>query len=83
LPAKGGAIEGMKHHDKAGPVNVDLELKNARASDFDAALRPGGGLTPMRVEKAAQDFLRDIDRSRRPIAVICHGPWLFVSAGLV
>jgi protease I len=74
----------MKHHDKAGRVKVDLELAAARPGDFDAVLLPGGALNAdaLRVEKAAQEFVREIDRSGKPIAVICHGPWLLVSAGL-
>ena len=66
----------MKHHDKAGRVHVDLEPKNAMASDLDVVLLPGGALNAdaLRVEKAAQDFVREIDRSGRPIAVMCHDP---------
>jgi protease I len=48
-------------------------------------LLPGGALNAdaLRVEKEAQEFVREIDRAKKPIAVICHGPWLLVSAGLV
>ena len=55
------------------------------AGDYDAVLLPGGALNAdaLRVEKAAQEFVREIDRAKKPIAVICHGPWLLVSAGLV
>jgi protease I len=82
---KSGTVYGMKHLDKAGHVEVDMELKSARPADFDAVLLPGGALNAdaLRVEKAAQEFVREIDRSGKPIAVICHAPWLLVSAGLV
>ncbi len=82
---KSGTVYGMKHHDKAGQIEVDTDLKSAKPADFDAVLLPGGALNAdaLRVEKAAQEFVREIDRSGKPIAVICHAPWLLVSAGLV
>lgn len=85
IAPKSGTIYGMKHHDKAGQVKVDLELANAKPEDFDAVVLPGGALNAdaLRVEKAAKEFVREIDRTGKPIAVICHGPWLLVSAGLV
>jgi protease I len=75
----------MKHHDKSKKVDVDLLLDDANPDDYDAVLLPGGALNAdaLRVEKAAQEFVREIDRAGKPIAVICHGPWLLVSAGLV
>jgi protease I len=78
IAPKGGSIYGMKHHDKAGQVKV--ELAAAKPSDFDAVLLPGGALNAdtLRVEKGAQEFVREIDRSGKPIAVICHAPWLLV-----
>jgi len=85
ISPKENEIQGMKHHDKSRKVDVDLPLAEADAGDYDAVLLPGGALNAdaLRVEKAAQEFIREIDRARKPIAVICHGPWLLVSAGLV
>ncbi len=53
--------------------------------EFDAVLIPGGALNAdaLRVEEKAKEFVRKIDQAGKPIAVICHGPWLLVSAGLV
>ncbi len=64
---------------------MDLPLAEADAGDYDAVLLPGGALNAdaLRVEKAAQEFVREIDRAKKPIAVICHGSWLLVSTGLV
>jgi protease I len=80
-----GKIQGMKHHDKADKVDVDMTLSKAKADDFDAVLLPGGALNAdaLRVEKAAQQFIREIEKAGKPIAVICHGSWLLASAGLV
>jgi len=84
IAPKGGSIYGMKHHDKAGQVKVDLELTAAKPSDFYAVLLPGGALNAdaLRVEKSAQEFVREFDHNGKPIAFICHAPWLLVSAGL-
>jgi protease I len=78
-------IYGMHHHDKAGKVKVDLPLQQANPEDFDAVLLPGGALNAddLRDWREAQNFVRQSDEAGKPIAVICHGPWLLVSAGLM
>lgn len=78
-------VQGFKHHDKADKFKCDLPLSKADAGDFDAVMLPGGVINAdaLRVEKKAQQFVQEIDRAGKPIAVICHGPWLLVSAGLV
>ncbi len=82
---KDGDVQGFKHHDKADKFKVDLALSNADAADFDAVLLPGGVINgdALRIEKKAQQFVQEMDRAGKPILVICHGPWLLVSAGLV
>ena len=84
IAPKSGKIQGFKHHDKADQIPVDLSLDRANPADFDAVLLPGGVINAdaLRIEKKAQDFVRMIDRTGKPIAVICHGPWLLVSAGI-
>jgi protease I len=84
IAPNGGSIYGMKHHDKADEFEVDLELRDADPADFDAVLLPGGALNAdaLRVEEASREFVRRLDASGLPIAVICHGPWLLVSAML-
>jgi protease I len=82
---KAGKVYSMKHHDKASQYDVDETLEKARAEQFDAVLLPGGALNAdtLRVHPRAQQFVRDMDEARKPIAVICHAPWLLVSANLV
>ena len=82
---KDGLVQGFRHHDKADKLSVDLPLAQANASDFDALVLPGGVINgdALRVEKRAQQFVQDIDRAGKPIAVICHGGWLLISSGLV
>jgi len=85
ISPKSGEVQGVKHGEKQKKVKVDLTLDQARPADFDAVLLPGGAMNAdaLRVDKKAQRFVQEMDRSGRPIAVICHGPWLLVSAGLV
>jgi protease I len=85
IAPKPGKVLGFKHWDKADMIPVDLQLSQANPADFDAVLPPGGVINAdaLRIEKKAQEFVRNIDQAGKPIAVICHGPWLLVSAGLV
>jgi protease I len=66
-------------------VRIDRTLRTADPEDYDALLLPGGLVAPdtLRQSEAALDFVRGFERAGKPIAVICHGPWLLVSAGLV
>ena len=82
---KEGKIQSFKHHDQAGQFDVNHTLADADANKFDAVLLPGGALNAdtLRVQPQAQEFVREMDRQGKPIAVICHAPWLLVSAGLV
>ncbi len=85
IAPKAGKIKAMQHDQPAEPFQVDMVLDQANPEDFDAVLLPGGALNAdaLRMENAAQEFVRYMDDSAKPIAVICHGPWLLISAGLV
>ena len=85
ISPRSGQIQGMKHAEKGDKVKVDATFDQVKPEDFDAVLLPGGAVNAdkLRVEKKAQDFVKKTDAARKPIAVICHGPWLLVSAGLV
>jgi len=80
----GGRVQGFKHDTKADSFQVDKTLSEVGPDDFDAVVLPGGALNAdaLRVDKKAQEMVQGIDRAQKPIAVICHGPWLLVSAGL-
>jgi len=82
---KAGQIQGMHHDEKADRFDVAFRLKDVDPQDFDALLLPGGALNAdkLRVVPEAQAFAQAIDRAGKPIAVICHAPWLLISAGLV
>ena len=84
LAPKPGKLQAMKHDVKTDLFDVDLTLDQANPDDFDAVVLPGGALNAdaLRVDKKAQEFIRSIDEAGKPVAVICHGSWLLVSAGL-
>jgi protease I len=85
IAPKAGKIQSFNHSDKASQYDVNATLDQVRAEQFDAVLLPGGTLNAdaLRVHPRAQEFVREINQSGKPIAVICHAPWLLVSAGLV
>jgi len=82
---KPGTVQGMNHDVKADTFKVDMTLDQANPNDFDAVLLPGGALNAdsLRMEQKARDFVKSMDSSGKPMAIICHAPWLLVSAGLV
>jgi protease I len=84
ISAKRGKVQGFNHVDKADEFDVNLDLNEADANDFDALLLPGGVVNAdqLRVMPKAQEFVRGMQARDKPIAVICHGAWLLVSAGL-
>jgi protease I len=82
---KNGKIKGWQHDHWGDQLDVDLELGSANAADFDALLLPGGVMNPdhLRQDKRAVDFVRQMFQAGKPIAAICHGPWLLVEADVV
>lgn len=80
-----GSIQGMNGLQPSQEIAVDCVLSNVSAGDFDALVLPGGVANPdrLRTEPAAVAFVREMMEADRPVAAICHGPWLLVEAGLV
>jgi len=78
-------IQGMHHADKGDQFDVDIPLENARPEDFDALVLPGGLMNPdqLRSTPQAVDFVKAFGEAGKPIAAICHGPWVLIEAGLV
>ena len=81
---KGPKVTGMKHHDKGDAFDVDVALAQANPQDYDGLVLPGGVVNAdsLRTDTAAQTFAKAFDGAGKPIAVVCHGPWLLISAGL-
>jgi protease I len=82
---KDGEIMSATHFDKSEAYPVDATLDEIEATDYDALVLPGGvyNADQLRVDPHAQAFVQQMDEAGKPIAVICHGSWLLVSAGLV
>lgn len=82
---KSGTIQGMEHTEKGKPVSVDLTLEDAKPENFDAIVIPGGLYNPdtLRSTPAAVEFVRGFSKAGKPIAAICHGPWVLIEAGIV
>lgn len=80
-----GSIQGMNGLDQAQQIAVDCVLGEASAADYQALVLPGGVANPdsLRMVPAAVAFVRDMMEADRPVAAICHGPWLLVEADLV
>jgi protease I len=79
-----GHIRGVNLHEPASRVAVDHTLSEVSVGDYDALLIPGGFINPdlLRQSAAARQFVRQFDGAGKPIATLCHGPWLLASAGL-
>jgi len=82
---KSGKIQGMHHADKGDKFDIDLTLDEARPEEFDALMIPGGLINPdaLRSNDDALEFTRHFFREGKPVAAICHGPQVLISAGLV
>lgn len=80
-----GKVKGWQHTQWGDELNVDRQLDEARASDYDALLLPGGVMNPdkLRWNQKAVQFVKAFVDSDKPIAAICHGPWTLIEAGAV
>ena len=80
-----GRIRGVNLHMPASRVRVDKTVDEADPADYDGLLLPGGFINPdlLRQSAAAREFVRAFAARSKPIATLCHGPWVLASAGLV
>jgi protease I len=80
-----GEIKGWTANNWGQAVPVDLTIDEAQPDDFDGLLLPGGVMNPdrLRLSSKAVQFARAFFDAHKPIAAICHGPWLLVEAGIV
>ena len=78
-------IQATVHDDPGKTIRPDMTIGDAHAEDFDALVLPGGVRNPdqLRTSKAAIDLIRAFDNAGKPVAAICHGPWLLVEADLL
>jgi protease I len=80
-----GEIKGFDHFDPANTVAVDRTVEEVSPDDYDAVLIPGGVGNPdqLRGDENVVSFVREFHGAGKPMAVICHGPWVLVESGVV
>jgi protease I len=78
-------IQATIHDDPGKTIRPDLTVDEAKADDFDALILPGGVRNPdtLRLHGNVIELIKAFDRRGKPIAAICHGPWLLVEADLL
>lgn len=83
-PAK-DPIQGMKHDEKGDTITPDLLIDAVEIDEYDGLILPGGVANPdtLRMNEQAIAIIRDFVASGKPVAAICHGPWLLVEADVV
>jgi protease I len=79
-----GEIRAWDKTDWGEKVAVDVTISQVNADDYDALVLPGGQINPdkLRLERDALDLIHRFDEQGKPIAAICHAPWLLIEAGL-
>jgi protease I len=80
-----GEVQAFNHLDKADTFKVDRTVDDAKASDYDGLVLPGGVANPdfLRMDEKAVGFVRDFFEQAKPVGVICHGPWTLVEADVL
>ena len=78
-------IQATVRDDPGRTIRPDLSIVHARAAEFDALVLPGGVINPdsLRTDKAAVALVRAFVDAGKPVAAICHGPWLLVEADVL
>jgi protease I len=78
-------IKGWDKKDWGKEIDVDVVLKSADPAQYDALLLPGGVMNPdhLRMDPDAVRFVKHFFEHAKPVAAICHGPWMLVEAGAV
>ncbi len=85
LSIKSGEIKGWDKTDWGKSVKVDRLVTDAKPADYDALVLPGGQINPdkLRMDKNAVAFVKQFVETGKPVAAICHGPWVLIEAGVV
>lgn len=79
------SIMGWNEKDWGSPVEVDVELSDASVNFYDALVLPGGQMNPdsLRQTPEAMTFIKEFLASGKPVAAVCHAPWLLIEANAV
>jgi protease I len=79
-----GKVRSWQHKDWGKDFPVDVQLSDAEPGDYGALLLPGGVMNPdkLRTQPEAVEFVRSFFTGDKPVAAICHGPWMVIEAGV-
>ncbi|WP_350347045.1 type 1 glutamine amidotransferase domain-containing protein [Agromyces sp. G08B096] len=79
-----GTVLGFHGVDKADTFDVDRDVADASATDYDALVLPGGVVNAdhLRMDEHAVRFVREFFEGHKPVAAICHAPWILIDAGV-
>lgn len=82
---KSGTIKGWKDGDWHGTIDVDRTVDATKSDDYDALLIPGGVINPdqLRANAEAVGFVKSFFQQKKPVAAICHGPWVLAEADVL
>lgn len=80
-----GEVQGLEHVDKGDTFMTDKALQDVSPDDYDGVVLPGGAVNAdeLRVIPEAQNFVTEMYNAGKPVAAICHAPWVLISAGIV
>jgi protease I len=80
----GEQVQGMNHDAPGDSFRVEMNVNDAKPADFDALVLPGGEKNPLELRKSPESiaFIRDFYDEDKPIAAICHAPWVLIDAGI-
>ncbi|WP_249012004.1 type 1 glutamine amidotransferase domain-containing protein [Conexibacter sp. DBS9H8] len=80
-----GPVQMFNHLDRSDLIDADVAAADTHANSFDALVLPGGVANPdaLRVDEAAVSFVRGFFEADKPVAVICHGAWTLIEAGVL
>lgn len=84
ISLKTGEIWGWDHGDWGEPIQVDRTIDAVSIDEYDALVIPGGQINPdlLRADEDAVALVRDFYESKKPLAAICHAPWVLIEAGI-
>lgn len=85
ISPKRDRVKGWEHTQWGDEFPVDVPIDRANANDYDALLLPGGVMNPdkLRRSQPAVQFVRSFFDQRKPVAAICHGPWMLAEANVL
>lgn len=78
-------VQGMNEDvNKGDTFTADIFAKDAKVADYDALVLPGGTVNAdtIRGNKEAHDIVNAVNDADKPLAVICHAPWVLINTGI-